>query len=98
MDLHRFRYFVQSDDWSVDMPFFRAQWLILLTPCPLVITALEALLIKPRLFWLLPTTAMCGVGEIIGWSGRLMDSKNPLNHNAFLMQCVHILSTTWFKA
>jgi uncharacterized membrane protein len=46
----------------------------------------QAVLVKPRLWWLLPTTAMCGTGEVIGWAGRLLDSKNPLNRNAFLQQ------------
>jgi len=46
----------------------------------------QAIFIKPRLWWLLPTTAMCGVGEVLGWSGRLWSSRNSLNRSAFLMQ------------
>ncbi|KAF8579289.1 RTA1 like protein [Ramaria rubella] len=50
----------------------------------------QAFVFKPRLYWLIPTTTMCGVGEVIGWSGRLWSSKNPENGNAFLVQ----ISTT----
>ncbi|KAF8579280.1 RTA1 like protein [Ramaria rubella] len=50
----------------------------------------QAFIFKPRLYWLIPTTVMCGVGEVIGWSGRLWSSKNPENANAFLIQ----ISTT----
>ncbi|KAF8587164.1 RTA1 like protein [Ramaria rubella] len=50
----------------------------------------QAFVFKPRLYWLIPTTVMCGIGEVIGWCGRLWSSKNPENGNAFLMQ----ISTT----
>ncbi|KAF8516232.1 RTA1 like protein-domain-containing protein [Gautieria morchelliformis] len=53
-----------------------------------IVHIVEALLFKPRLLWLLYTTAMCGVGEIVGWSGRLWNSENPENSNAYLMQIV----------
>ncbi|KAH9914183.1 RTA1-domain-containing protein [Epithele typhae] len=46
--------------------------------------------VHSRLWWLLPTTVLCGITEIIGWSGRLWSSKNPTNLNPFLMQ----ISTT----
>jgi hypothetical protein len=47
-----------------------------------------------RLWFLIPTVVLCGIGEITGWSGRLWSSLNVLNGNAFLMQCValHTLS------
>ncbi|KAJ7624788.1 RTA1-like protein [Roridomyces roridus] len=41
-----------------------------------------------RLWWLLPTACLCGVGEIIGWSGRLWSALTPdqaLN-NPYMMQ------------
>ncbi|KZV76213.1 RTA1-domain-containing protein [Peniophora sp. CONT] len=39
-----------------------------------------------KLWFLLPTAVLCGVGEIVGWTGRLMSSTNVLNHNGFLIQ------------
>ena len=41
-----------------------------------------------RLWFLLPTVILCGLGELTGWSGRLWSSYNILNGNAYLMQCV----------
>ncbi|KIJ38738.1 hypothetical protein M422DRAFT_210772 [Sphaerobolus stellatus SS14] len=46
----------------------------------------QALLIKPRQYWLIPTTVLCGIGEILGWSGRLWSNKNLENGNAFMIQ------------
>ncbi|EIW56106.1 RTA1-domain-containing protein [Trametes versicolor FP-101664 SS1] len=39
-----------------------------------------------RLWWLLGTTVLAGVIEIIGWSGRLWSSLNPTLLDPFLMQ------------
>ncbi|VDC01748.1 unnamed protein product [Peniophora sp. CBMAI 1063] len=39
-----------------------------------------------KLWFLLPTAVLCGVGELAGWTGRLMSSNNVLNHNGFLIQ------------
>lgn len=39
-----------------------------------------------RMWWLLPTTVLAGVGEVLGWSARLWSSHNPLLHTPFLMQ------------
>ncbi|VDB99988.1 unnamed protein product [Peniophora sp. CBMAI 1063] len=39
-----------------------------------------------RLWFLLPTVVLCGLGELTGWSGRLWSSYNIQNDNAFLMQ------------
>lgn len=41
-----------------------------------------------RLWWLYPTVCLAGVGEIIGWGGRLWSSKDVWNLNPFLMQSV----------
>ncbi|KAF8500001.1 RTA1 like protein, partial [Hysterangium stoloniferum] len=46
----------------------------------------QSLFIKPHMYWLIPTTALCGLGEVLGWSARLWSSKNPTNDNAYLMQ------------
>jgi hypothetical protein len=43
-----------------------------------------------RLWWLLPTAVLAGTAEVIGWSGRLWSSKNPLLQTPFLIQ----ISTT----
>ncbi|KAH7106598.1 RTA1-domain-containing protein [Auriculariales sp. MPI-PUGE-AT-0066] len=42
--------------------------------------------IKTRLWWLLGTVVLCGIGEVIGWGGRLWSSLKPGTHDAFLMQ------------
>ncbi|KAJ7501062.1 RTA1-domain-containing protein [Mycena galericulata] len=43
-----------------------------------------------RTWWLLPTAVLCGIGELIGWSGRLWSSLSPTAETPFLMQ----ISTT----
>ncbi|KAJ6622845.1 RTA1-domain-containing protein [Mycena sp. CBHHK59/15] len=39
-----------------------------------------------RMWWLFPTACLCGVGEIIGWSGRIWSSISPTLKDPFLMQ------------
>jgi len=39
-----------------------------------------------RIRWLLPTAVVCGILEIIGWSGRLWSSSNVYLRTPFLMQ------------
>jgi len=39
-----------------------------------------------KLWFLIPTAALCGLGELIGWSGRLWSAINPEARNAFLIQ------------
>jgi len=52
-----------------------------------------------KLWWLLPTVVTGGVGEIIGWAGRLWGSKNPTSQNPFLMQITTtIISPTFILA
>ncbi|KAJ6571120.1 RTA1 like protein-domain-containing protein [Mycena capillaripes] len=41
-----------------------------------------------RMWWLFPTAVLCGIGEIIGWSGRLWSSFSPTLHDPFMMQVV----------
>ncbi|KAJ7454178.1 RTA1-domain-containing protein [Mycena latifolia] len=41
-----------------------------------------------RMWWLLPTACLCGVGELVGWSGRLWSSSSPSLHDPFMMQVV----------
>ncbi|KAJ7433447.1 RTA1 like protein-domain-containing protein [Mycena galericulata] len=43
-----------------------------------------------RTWWLLPTAALCGVAELLGWSGRLGSSISPTALTPFLIQ----ISTT----
>ncbi|EJD50204.1 RTA1-domain-containing protein [Auricularia subglabra TFB-10046 SS5] len=52
-----------------------------------------------RLWWLLCTAVCCGLGEIIGWSGRLWSSISPFNITPFLIQIsTTILSPTFLVA
>ncbi|KAJ7160614.1 RTA1-domain-containing protein [Mycena crocata] len=39
-----------------------------------------------RMWWLLPTACLCGVGELIGWSGRLWSSISPRAADPYMMQ------------
>jgi len=52
-----------------------------------------------RLWWLLPTVVLAGIGETLGWSGRLWSAYNPLLQDPYLMQIVAtILAPTPFVA
>lgn len=39
-----------------------------------------------RMWWLLFTAVLCGIGEIIGWSARLSSSIDIVPFNPFLIQ------------
>ncbi|KIM88107.1 hypothetical protein PILCRDRAFT_247709 [Piloderma croceum F 1598] len=39
-----------------------------------------------RMRWLLPTAALAGVAEVLGWSARLWSSQNASLHTPFIMQ------------
>ncbi|KAJ7099860.1 RTA1-like protein [Mycena crocata] len=39
-----------------------------------------------RMWWLFPTACLCGVGELVGWSGRLWSSFSPSLGDPFMMQ------------
>ncbi|KAJ6451295.1 RTA1-domain-containing protein [Mycena sanguinolenta] len=41
-----------------------------------------------RMWWLFPTACLCGLGELVGWSGRLWSSMSPSAYNPFMMQIV----------
>ncbi|KAJ7029875.1 RTA1-like protein [Mycena alexandri] len=41
-----------------------------------------------RMWWLFPTVCLCGIGEIIGWSGRLWSSFSPSLHTPFMIQVI----------
>ncbi|KAF7339047.1 hypothetical protein MVEN_01980900 [Mycena venus] len=41
-----------------------------------------------RMWWLLPTVCLCGVGELIGWSARLWSSFSLSLHKPFMIQIV----------
>ncbi|KAJ6566941.1 RTA1 like protein-domain-containing protein [Mycena capillaripes] len=41
-----------------------------------------------RMWWILPTACLCGIGELVGWSGRLWSSFSPSLKTPFLMQLV----------
>ncbi|KAJ7743906.1 RTA1-domain-containing protein [Mycena maculata] len=39
-----------------------------------------------RMWWLFLTAVLCGLGELVGWSGRLWSSFSPSFSNPFMMQ------------
>ncbi|KAF7314105.1 RTA1-like protein [Mycena chlorophos] len=39
-----------------------------------------------RMWWLIPTAVLCGLGELVGWSGRYWSSFNPAAANPYMMQ------------
>ncbi|KAJ7663241.1 RTA1 like protein-domain-containing protein, partial [Mycena polygramma] len=39
-----------------------------------------------RTWWLLPTAALCGLGELAGWTGRLWSSMSPIDSTPFMIQ------------
>ncbi|KAF7371327.1 RTA1-domain-containing protein [Mycena sanguinolenta] len=41
-----------------------------------------------RMWWLFPTACLCGLGELVGWGGRLWSSMSPIAYNPFMMQIV----------
>ncbi|KAI0346926.1 RTA1-domain-containing protein [Trametopsis cervina] len=41
-----------------------------------------------KIWWLLPTAVLAGVGETIGWAGRYWSSRNVPNGDAFRIQIV----------
>lgn len=44
------------------------------------------------MWWLFPTVVTGGVGEILGWVGRLWGSREPTSMNPYLMQFVLLCS------
>ncbi|KAI1787360.1 RTA1-domain-containing protein [Ganoderma leucocontextum] len=42
--------------------------------------------VHSRLWWLLPTACVAGIGEILGWSARLWSSQNVYLNDPFIMQ------------
>ncbi|KIO16763.1 hypothetical protein M407DRAFT_85640, partial [Tulasnella calospora MUT 4182] len=52
-----------------------------------------------KIWWLIPTFALCGLGEVLGWAGRLWGSQRPYAMDPFLMQiCCTIFSPTFLTA
>lgn len=41
-----------------------------------------------RMWWLFPTVVLAGLGEVIGWAGRLWSSHSPARLDPYLMQWV----------
>src|SRR5579863_10171138 len=56
---------------------------------PIVVHAVQAFYF--RLWWLFPTAVLCGIIEVIGWSGRFWSSQSPYENTPFLIQCVLVV-------
>ncbi|KAJ7699336.1 RTA1 like protein-domain-containing protein [Mycena rosella] len=44
-----------------------------------------------RIWWLLPTAALCGIGELLGWGGRLWSAITPTADTPFMIQISTII-------
>ncbi|KAI9508817.1 RTA1 like protein [Russula earlei] len=44
-----------------------------------------------RLWWLFPTTILCGWLELAGWSGRVWSSSNPYLDKPYILQAVTLI-------
>ncbi|KAJ7155123.1 RTA1-like protein [Mycena filopes] len=44
-----------------------------------------------RMWWLLPTAVLCGIGELLGWSGRLWSALSLTAQTPFLIQISTII-------
>ncbi|KAG9023182.1 hypothetical protein FS837_005916, partial [Tulasnella sp. UAMH 9824] len=52
-----------------------------------------------RMWWLIPTMVLGGIGEIIGWAGRAWSSWNYHSDNAFYMNiCCTIIAPSFMTA
>lgn len=49
--------------------------------------------IHRRAWFLLPTAVLAGIGEVIGWGGRLWSSYQPLADDPYMMQYVASLAS-----
>ncbi|GAA6012160.1 hypothetical protein JCM10207_005152 [Rhodosporidiobolus poonsookiae] len=64
-----------------------------------LITIYQTVLVARSRIWWLSVLIVGGVGEILGWAGRLWAAKNPYSLNAFLTQIVSlIISPCFFSA
>jgi len=52
--------------------------------------------VRYRLWWLFPTAVVSGIIELIGWSGRLWSSQNPLLNTPLLMQITTLIIAPTF--
>jgi hypothetical protein len=43
-----------------------------------------------RAWWFFPTTVIAGIAEVVGWSGRLRSSFDPIALTPFLVQQVNL--------
>jgi hypothetical protein len=52
-----------------------------------------------RMWWLFPTVILGGIGEILGWTGRLWSSENILHETPFMIQiATTIIAPTFILA
>jgi hypothetical protein len=80
---------------STSMSYLRVYLAVLTNNPVLVIHAGQATYY--RMWWLFPTACLCGVGELIGWSGRLWSAYNPDASDPFMMQCVGLQETQLYS-
>ncbi|KAG8713479.1 hypothetical protein FRC08_013200, partial [Ceratobasidium sp. 394] len=55
--------------------------------------------IRLKVWYMLPTLALCGLVEILGWSGRLWGHFNTIDSDPFMMQiCTTIMAPSFMTA
>ena len=77
-------------DFSSPYGYTPTSWICILFVVLYSVTALFHLAqaVLSSLWWMIPTVVLCGLFEIIGWSGRLWSSYNAQDMDHFLIQCV----------
>ncbi|KAH9949746.1 RTA1-domain-containing protein [Amylocystis lapponica] len=89
------------DDPKAQYGYIPTEWIAILF---IVLFSITTLLhvgqaIRSRIYWLLATSCIAGLLEIIGWAGRLWSSKNPYNLSPYIMQTtMTIIAPTFLVA
>ncbi|KIJ51578.1 hypothetical protein M422DRAFT_776364 [Sphaerobolus stellatus SS14] len=56
-----------------------------------VVHIIQALSIRHRVFWLLPTVVLCGVFEVAGWVARALSSNDPTVRINYIIQATLLI-------
>jgi len=90
-------------DLKTDSPFgfVPTLWVCILFLCLFSLLSVVHLAqaIRYRIWWWVPTVFICGLSEVIGWSGRVWGSQNPWIMTPYLIQiCCTIFAPSFMTA